>query len=106
MLTGNEFLVCTVLQYDHETLFLQNLTCADWGCVAICRYVNNVAFTLQVHSPHQVPGSHTPTKRGEPFHRQHYLGTHLYLQKSIITPLLLEMWLINEGSTKYDFKSV
>lgn len=31
---------------------------------------------------------------GESLHRQHYLGTYLYLQKSITTPLLWEMQLI------------
>lgn len=83
-----------------------DLTDAERDCTAACGCVHSVAFTLRVHCLHRVLGSHMPTSRGEPFHRQPYLGTYLYLQKSMITPLLLEMQLINEGSTKYDFKSV
>lgn len=79
---------------------------AEWDRMAACGYVNYVAFTLQVHCLRPVLGSHMPTRTGEPFLRRRSLGTYLYLQKSIITPLLLEMQLINEGSTKYDFKSV
>ena len=35
-----------------------------------------------------------PPGGGWSLHRQHYLGTYLYLQKSIVTPLLWEMQLI------------
>lgn len=35
-----------------------------------------------------------PPGEGGSLHRQHYLGTYLYLQKSVITPLLWEMQLI------------